>query len=146
MGEQISIFNLTPSPLEFHFFQYADFDLSAADTAIFTNSNTVDQTGGGLRLSETVVTPVPSHREAALFPVTLNKLNDGLPTTLSDNAGAGPGDVTWAYQWDAVIPPSGTFLISKDKHISLVPEPAAASLLCVAAGLLVARRRKRGHA
>ena len=78
MGEQISISNLTASPLDFHFFQYADFDLSAADTVIFTNANTVDQSGGGLRLSETVVTPVPSHREAAFFPITLNKLNDAL--------------------------------------------------------------------
>ena len=62
MSEQISITNLLDSPLDFHFFQYADFDLSAADTAFFTNANAVDQIGGGLRLSETVVTPVPSHR------------------------------------------------------------------------------------
>jgi len=143
MGEQISITNLTASPLDFHFFQYADFDLSAADTVLFTNANAVDQTGGGLRLSETVVTPVPSHREAAFFPVTLNKLNDGLPTTLIDNAGAGPGDVTWAFQWDFLLPGSSTFLISKDKHINNVPEPATCSLLALAAGLLLARFRKR---
>lgn len=143
MGEQISIINLTASPLDFHFFQYADFDLSAADTAIFTNANTVDQSGGGLRLSETIVTPIPSHREAAFFPITLNKLNDGLPTTLSDNAGAGPGDVTWAFQWDVVIPPSSTFLISKDKQIIAVPEPASASLLILTATLFLGRCRKR---
>src|SRR6476619_3785274 len=111
MGEQISISNLTAAPLDFHFFQYADFDLSAADTVLFTNANTVDQTGGGLRVSETVVTPVPSHREAAFFPVTLNKVNDALPTTLIDNNGAGAGDVTWAFQWDFLLPGSSTFLI-----------------------------------
>ena len=143
MGEQISIINLTASPLDFHFFQYADFDLSAADTVNFTNANTVDQTGGGLHLSETVVTPVPSHREAAFFPTTLTKLNDALPTTLIDNAGIGAGDVTWAYQWDAVIPPSGSYLISKDKHISIVPEPTAIALLGIAFGLLLAARRPR---
>jgi hypothetical protein len=143
MGEQINIINLTPSPLDFHFFQYADFDLSAADTAIFTNANTVDQTGGGLRLAETVVTPVPSHREAQFFPVTLNKLNDALPTTLIDNAGIGVGDVTWAFQWDVVIPPSGNFQISKDKNIVRVPEPGLLSLVSLATGLLLTQRRKR---
>jgi hypothetical protein len=144
MGEQISIINLTPSPLDFHFYQYADFDLSAVDTVLFTNANAVDQTGGGLRLAETVVTPVPSHREAAFFPITLNKLNDALPTTLSDNAGAGPGDVTWAFQWDVIIPPSGSYQISKDKNIIRVPEPGLTSLIGLVAGLLLTQRRTRG--
>jgi hypothetical protein len=150
LGEQISIFNLTDGPMDFHFFQYADFDLSAADSAVFTNLNSVRQFSPGAELTETVVTPVPSHREIAFFPVTLNKLNDGVPTTLSDTPPIGvvfgAGDVTWAYQWDVVIPPSGTFLISKDKNISPgapVPEPAACSLLGLAAGLLLARCRRR---
>jgi hypothetical protein len=146
MTETISIINQTVAPLDFHFFQYADFDLSAADTVVFTNPNAVQQTGGGIRLSETVVTPVPSHREAEFFPVTLNKLNDALPTTLIDNAGAGAGDVTWAYQWDVVVPPSGTFQISKDKNISTIPEPATTGLLATAAGIALAtRRRRRRH-
>jgi hypothetical protein len=143
MTEQISIINLTPAPLDFHFFQYADFDLSGADTVVFTNANAVQQTGGGLRMSETIVTPVPSHREAAFFPVTLNRLNDGLPTTLIDNAGAGPGDVTWAYQWDFVLPASGSFQISKDKQLTPVPEPATAGLLATAAAALATRRRRK---
>jgi len=146
MGEQIAITNLLDSPLDFHFFQYADFDLSAADSAFFTNANAVDQIGSGLRLSETVVTPVPSHREIAFFPVTLNKLNDGVPTTLSDTTAAGAGDVTWAYQWDVLIPPSSSFLLSKDKSIRLVPEPAAGALLSFAGGVLLARYRKRRSA
>jgi len=143
MGEQISIINLTAAPLDFHFFQYADFDLSAADTVLFTNANTVDQAGGGLRLSETVVTPPPSHHEAQFFPVTVGKLNDALPTTLIDNGGNGAGDVTWAFQWDFIVPPSGSFQISKDKNIIRVPEPGMLSLIGVAAGLLVGGYRKR---
>jgi hypothetical protein len=142
MGEQIGITNLGSSPLDFHFFQYADFDLSAADSALFTNANAVDQTGAGVRLSETVVTPVPSHREIQFFPVTLNKLNDGLPTTLIDNAGLGVGDVTWAFQWDVVIPPSGTFLISKDKNLAPIPEPATLLLLVSALAVPVFVRRR----
>src|SRR5882757_3468326 len=66
--EQISITNTLDSPLDFHFFQYADFDLGAADSAVFTNANSVRQFGTGSELNETVVTPVPSHREIAFFP------------------------------------------------------------------------------
>jgi len=146
LGEQISIINTSGAPLDFHFFQYADFDLSAADSVVFTNPNAVRQTGGGLRLTETVVTPVPSHREANFFPVTLNKLNDGLPTTLSDTAlgtVVGQGDMTWAYQWDFLLQPGDTFQISKDKRIEVspVPEPGVCSLLGLG-GLLLASRRK----
>ena len=142
MGEQITITNLQSTPLEFHFFQYADFDLSAADTTLFTNSNAVDQIGAGVRLSETVVTPVPSHRETQFFPVTLNKLNDALPTTLIDNAGIGAGDVTWAFQWDVVIAPNSSFLISKDKNLLPIPEPATLLLLLSALAVPVFVRRR----
>ena len=149
MTEQISITNLLDSPLDFHFFQYADFDLSAADSTVLTNLNSVQQSGSGSRLLETVVTPIPSHREAAFFPVTLNKLNDGVATTLSDTplgTVVGPGDVTWAYEWDVVIAPGSTFQISKDKNLSVVPEPTVCSLLTVAIALLFVVRRKHRFA
>ena len=147
--EQISISNLLDSPMDFHFFQYADFDLSATDTVLFSNANTVQQTGGTGRLTETVATPVPSHHEGAFFPLTLNELNDALPTTLSDIPPIGTpisgGDVTWAYEWDVNIPANSTFQISKDKHLSLaVPEPTAAGiLLCTSAAFLTLRGRKK---
>ena len=153
MGEQISITNTQASPLDFHFFQYADFDLGAADSTVFTNANSVRQFSPGSELTETVVTPVPAHRESAFFPVTLNKLNDGLPTNLSDappiGTVFGAGDVTWAYQWDVLLQPGQTFQISKDKNLSAgpqVPEPTACSLLGLAAGMLLARRQKRSIA
>lgn len=148
MGELISFTNTSGAPLDLHFYQYADFDLSGADTILFTNANTVDQTGGGQRLSETIVTPVASHHEANFFPVTLNKLNDGLPTTLTDlppiGVAFGAGDVTWAFQWDVTIAPGSTFLISKDKAISaVIPEPTTAlAALAMTLGLCVRRSRK----
>jgi hypothetical protein len=149
LAEQISITNTTDGPLDFHFFQYADFDLGAADTAVFTNLNAVQQSNGVSHLTETVVTPVPAHREIAFFPVTLNMLNDGAPTTLSDTPPIGtvfgPDDVTWAYQWDFVIPQGGTVQISKDKNINtnVVPEPTLVSLLGLAVSLLFAGYRSR---
>jgi hypothetical protein len=152
MGEQISVTNLGASPLDFHLFQYADFDLlgtTGGDTALFSNSNTVRQYEGVHRLTETVVTPVPSHRRIDFAPLILAGLNDGVATTLSDtpatNVPLGPGDVSWAYQWDVLIPVGGTFQVSKDKNLSagVIPEPATLALLASAAALLLARRRKR---
>jgi hypothetical protein len=145
MGEQISITSLSTLPVDLHFFQYSDFDLSnSADTVLFTNNNAVQQSAGASQLTETVVTPIPSHHEAAAFPVILNKLNDAAPTTLNDTppigVPIGPGDMTWAYQWDVTLQPNQTFQISKDKNLkaTAVPEPTTATfLLCLSGGLLL---------
>jgi hypothetical protein len=149
MAEQIQISNLSATPLDFHFFQYSDFDLNGTaggDSAVFTNANAVRQFEGALSVSETVITPVPSHREINFAPLIVARLNDGAPTTLSDTSPTGvvfgPGDVSWAYQWDFTLPVGGSFQISKDKQITGIPEPATLALLTTA-GLLLALRRKR---
>lgn len=141
MAETIKICNTSALPIDFHFFQYVDFNLSASDTVWFPNANTVRQIGAGTEVAETVVVPVPPHREAALVPSTLTKLNDGGPTTLSDIAGPISGDVSWAFQWDMTLNPGQTLLISKDKNI--VPEPATLALLGVGLGAMLLRRRAR---
>jgi hypothetical protein len=153
MSEQISIINRTGAPLNFHFFQYSDFNISNTandDTAVFTNANAVQQYDGGIRLTETVITPVPSHREIDFFPNTLTKLNDGVASNLSDTpaygAPLGPGNMTWAYQWDVTIPAGGTFQVSKDKNLNaqLIPEPGTFTMLAIAgvlASLVHGRRR-----
>jgi hypothetical protein len=149
VAETIRIINTSNAPLDFHFFQYSDFDLcgnAGGETATFVNANTVDQTDiAGCHLSETVVTPDATHREAGIFANTLGKLNDGVATTLVDNNTSGFGDATWAFQWDVLLGINGTLIISKDKHLSAIPEPA--SLFLLGSGLLgglkaVRRRRK----
>jgi hypothetical protein len=151
IGEQISITNTSNDPLDFHFFQYTDFNVRGTagdDSGVFTNVNTVDQYEGVIRLTETVVTPVPSHREIAVFDVTRGKLNDGVATTLSDTpigTVVGPGNLTWAYQWDVVIQPGLTFQISKDKAISGVPEPSTLLLLAIGAISLLGYRKAKSH-
>ncbi|HVT28820.1 MAG TPA: PEP-CTERM sorting domain-containing protein [Lacipirellulaceae bacterium] len=149
LAEQISITSQIGVPLDFHFFQYADFDIGPADSAVFTNPNSVRQFSPASELTETVVTPVPTHREIASFPVMLNKLNDGTPTVLSDTPPigviAGPGDMTWAYEWDFQLAPGATFQISKDKNLHagpVVPEPASACLMLLGMGLLMLRQRR----
>jgi hypothetical protein len=145
MAEQIKITNTSSQPLDFHFFQYVDFNLSAsADTAFMSNANTVDQFGNGQSVSETVATPASSHHEIAVTPTILNLLGGASPLTLNDANSAGPDDVSWAFEWDATLAPGGTLLISKDKHL-IVPEPSAFALIGFAFGVLVLilPRRKR---
>jgi len=93
-------------------------------------------------LTETVVTPGANHGEAGVWNLTLAKLSDGVASVLNDNLNpVGPGNVTWAFQWDFTLAPNGSFLISKDKYIQIqnVPEPTS-SLLFVLFGGLVAKR------
>ena len=85
LDEVINITNHTGNTL--NFFQYSDFDLGQTigdDILKFVNANAVQQYDTGEVLSETVVTPAASHYEGNIFPVTLNELNDGSPTTLDD--------------------------------------------------------------
>ena len=144
MAEQISIHNTSAQPLDFHFFQYVDFNLSAsADTAIVTNANTVYQFGGTRSVSETVATPAPDHHEVAITPTILNLLSSGSAVTLNDVNSAGPDDVSWGFEWDVTLDAGDTLLISKDKHLD-VPEPASFMLTAVGVvGLWLVRRLSR---
>jgi hypothetical protein len=153
INESISITNGTGSTLDFHFFQYSDFDLGASDGVKLTRSlpdnlwQKADQTNSlGASLSESIGTVVPhaTHAEAGLFNTTLNALNDANPSTLNDVAGAGPGDVTWAFEWDLSIAPGSSVLISKIKTLQ-VPEPSIVTLAVLGvAGLALRRRQQSG--
>jgi len=152
IAETISILNRTGAPLEFHFFQYSDFDLGGAgnDTIQLGKNlrgqyNEASQSDPAVALTETVVTPGANHGEAAFFNTTLAKLNNGVADNLNDNVGpVGPGDVTWALQWDFSIAPGSSVGISKDKylHILAIPEPSALALLAVGGAALILRRRR----
>lgn len=148
VAETIKITNVSRGALDLHFFQYSDFDLGAGNVdrvAISSgHANQIPAAPPGLMLTETVVTPSPSHAEANTFSNTLNSLNDGSPTTLNDVLTAGPGDVTWAFEWDRTVAAGGSFIISKDKNVApTVPEPTAIGLL--GGVLLLIARKLRTH-
>jgi hypothetical protein len=151
MQEQINITNNGSTTLDLHFFQYTNFTLNnnqptAADTVTLVNSNTVRQSrNGGPLVSETVTTPAANHYELGLTtdsPNTHFRLNNVNGLTLSDGATTrGPGDATWAFEWDRSLAPGATLQISKDKNLA-VPEPGTLTLIATGfAGLAFLRKR-----
>lgn len=156
IAEEITINNLSGAPLPFHLFQYSDFNLGGipggdnvvvgAPNFLTGKYNVVDQFKPGVALQEAVVTPGADRAEVSIIPGTLNKLNDGNVDILNNVTGpVGPGNVTWAFQWDFLIAPSGTEVISKNKYIQLnaIPEPTSLALLAVGSLLMAARKSRK---
>jgi len=146
LTEQLRITNSqTSGNLTFSFFEYVDMNLNgdANDTSLtIQNGRVAAQADGSLVSAEAVVTGAPTRFQAALTPTILNLLQDASVSNLSNAAGpVGPGDVAWAFQWDFTLAPGQSFLISKDKQISLVPAPGAMALAGI--GLLLSARRRR---
>jgi hypothetical protein len=142
LTQTITMRNTGTAPVALHFFQYADFDLSDADTIVITGGNTARQTAGPILLAETVDTPVPSQYRAALGTELLDSLGDALPTDLGWAPGPVTGNATWAFQWDLTVNPGDTLGISKVQHLE-TPEPATLSLLGAGVASLAARRIRR---
>lgn len=153
ISEVITIHNRGTSALDFHFFQYSDFELAGTqiDDRVEINAGMLHakQFDNVWIMTETTENPNGDHGEVgsdALIPTTLAKLNDGVATTLNDFLGpiTQPGDLTWAFQWDRTIGGGDSFQISKDKQIrTFVPEPVTMAGLLIGIGTLAGYVRKR---
>ncbi|MBI5137399.1 MAG: PEP-CTERM sorting domain-containing protein [Nitrospirae bacterium] len=132
LTEAILVRNTSDRARDVSFFQYSDFDLGGTagnDTAQLVNANTVRQTDPTTVFNETVVTPAADLWEIAFYRDTFDRLTDGDADNLGNAESPLTGDVTWAFQWDFLLNPGQTFLISKDKNIGAVPEPSTVLLM-----------------
>jgi len=153
IAETITINNSSLSTLDFHFFQYSDFDLGGSASGdsvvigknLFTGLyNTANQFHPLVTFQESVISPGANHAEVGIYPSTVNKLNDLDADTLNDITSlTGPGDVDWAFQWDFSIAPGESTIINKSKHVELIPEPTSMALLLSAAAFFTMRRIRR---
>jgi hypothetical protein len=154
LNETITIDNRNSSPLAMNFFEYANFPLAGGPNtvAIYQSAtpglyNEAYESDGSQTVSEdTGTAPGAPAYETGENGSTLANLTSGSTYNLNDSTTNGPGNVTWAFEWETNIAAGGTFQISKDltlDGISAAPEPTVLSLAAVGLiGMGVAARRR----
>jgi len=153
LAEQVTVTNTTADEtLDFHFFQYADFDLGGTagdDEVLYIGKATGDvdevmvskQTDGTYTLVAADVSSVPlAGAEASTAGALRGKLDNACPDDL-DGPATAAGDVEWAGQWDVELGAGEAFQLSKDKMIT--PEPATLALMGGGAAMAFLLRRRR---
>jgi hypothetical protein len=147
MQEYLSIVNNGASSINLSFYQYSNFNLFqnsqnyvsiSGSPGAYTGALQTTTGVGGSGIAEVIDAPYASFAEAGTTYQTLNALNSGSYYTLNDTTSAGPGDVTWAFQWDATLASGAMLNITKDKGLSItiVPEPSTFALIALGMGAL----------
>jgi hypothetical protein len=147
LSEAVTLYNYTAVQQQLKLFMYADFVLNGltADQYVQVGSgggaSTVVQSLGnlGVATNNFVVIGAASLSEVKLAPLTLNELTSSSPLTLNGSLSGGPGNYTWALEWDFTIAANGSAQISALDTLQ-VPEPSAAGLILL--GLLAWRSRR----
>lgn len=152
--ESIMVVNKSGTAQNLNFFQYSNFNLlggAGHDTVqIFGGPgayNSVRQSNGSTAISESVTAPSSLYAEAAPIGQTLNELNNTSDLTLNGTTTAGPGDVTWALQWNQELAANGgEFDLTKGKSLAIgvVPEPSSIALISlggIAMGWVLRRKQ-----
>ncbi|MEX5727419.1 hypothetical protein Ga0609869_000772 [Rhodovulum iodosum] len=146
LAEQLTISNTSERTLRLSVFEYTDFDIGDIidDVAYLEDEDTFVQLGNGFR-TEVITGPNPDAWEIDYYSNIRDMLTDGDADNLSNTTSPlGSGDLTWAAQWDFVVPEGGSVTISKDKLvISTIPVPASFGLLAAAVLGFGAFRRSR---
>jgi len=143
LAEILRLTNTSNQTLTFSLFEYSDFDLggtSGDDTGVFPNANLFKQTDGSSGF-QVEISSVPSanRREIAPFSDILDDLTDSDIDNLSNSPPLGvpfgPADVTAALQWNITLGAGDSFLLSKNKLVT-VPEPASLAMMGLGVGVI----------
>lgn len=144
MSETLSVVNNSGATLNgLNFYEYSHFNLLQSynnSIQIFGNQANgygfVTQTSGNTAIQEAITSPNATSAEAALYNQTLNSFASTPGYNLNDNLTAGPGDVTWSFEWSTNLAAAQELDIFKDKSLSIqpIPEPSTLGLVAVGAG------------
>jgi hypothetical protein len=145
--ETIAIQNTTASPLDFHLFNYSDFDLNqdgSDDTTTIGNGRAT--VSDNTLVAQETVTPVSNSYQVAPIFDLVNSLSDTGTTNLTNVPGHLNGDTNYAFQFDLTLAPGQSFLITDTKSLVPVPEPPATVSLIVFGGLMLFWRLRPNQA
>lgn len=121
----------TTETLDISVFEYTDFDLADTpdgDTA-FGDIYGITQIDG-IIIAEVTPSTLPDFFEIGPYSDLVDSLDDSNPTTLSNSGSPfGPGDATFAFQWDFTLQPGQSYIIEKTKKVTVTPEPSTILLL-----------------
>lgn len=162
LSENITIQNVSANPLSLSFYQYSYFNLLQNNnnsvtigqdphSGLYTSAQQTATMAGGNGIAEIIASPDANRAEAAYLGQTLgaSELGGGTYYQLNDTTSAGPGQVTWAFEWDTPtgtpLAPGASLSITKDKglSISVVPEPSTFALIALGAGALGLMLRRK---
>lgn len=139
--ENTTIKNTGSKQLDFHFFNYTDFDLTEngkQDTTIIGSG--MATVSDNITLAKEVVSPASnSYQVSPIFNI-LDSLADSSPTTLTNFSGPVTGDTAHAFEWDLALDPGKSFSINDYKSIApveAVPEPPMTLALIGFSGLML---------
>jgi PEP-CTERM motif len=142
--ETLMFFNRTGQPLPLTLYMETDLDVggTAENTAV-GDINGITQSAPGWSAFVSA-NPIPDGFQIASFPDLFLSLGDTAITNLTNTGSPfGPGDASFAFQWNAVLPVGSPYTVSVQK--AFVPEPATWCLTALGFGTVLAfgRRRQR---
>jgi hypothetical protein len=147
IDEMIILTNTSDAILPLVWFAETDLDLNGTGMGDFAIGGipSVTQTEGSTLVAVRGVPP-PDRFQIAPFPLLFRSLTDNSVTNL-DNTGSpfGPGDVSFAFQWNLTIPIAESVTLTLNKQL-VVPEPGTHLLFAAALlGILLARPKLKGR-
>jgi hypothetical protein len=143
--EEIAIKNTSNTALDFHLFNYTDFDLTddgSQDTTAINNRRASQS--DRFTFTTDVVKPIATSYQVGSFGELLTALTDDAPTNLNNFSEAIATDNSYAFQWDFQLNPETSYTINNYKTIapvSAVPEPITLIGSLSFGGFLWLRRR-----